>query len=135
MNTKKLQAYALDTLEGLKYIHSQGVIHSDLKLQNLLLERPLPEEKAQGDLPLVKICDFGLAHLREPSIGGKAKMPTRCGTLGYIAPEVGSRDSLVGPEIDMFALGVIMYEMMTAYKPTKLQKYRYGKFSILYFID
>lgn len=47
-------------------------------------------------------------------------MVTRCGTQGYIAPEVGSRDSMIGPEIDMFAFGVIMYELMSAYKPTKL---------------
>ena len=44
-------AYAQDTLEGLKYIHSQGIIHADLKLQNLLLDRPTAEEKAQGELP------------------------------------------------------------------------------------
>lgn len=84
------------------------------------MDRPTPEEKAQGELPRVKVCDFGLAHLREPDKGGKSVMVTRCGTQGYIAPEVGKRDSLVGPEIDMFALGVILYELMAAYKPTKL---------------
>ena len=47
-------------------------------------------------------------------------MVTRCGTQGYIAPEVKGRDSLVGPEIDTFAFGVILYELMAAYKPTKL---------------
>ena len=86
----------------------------------MLLDRPSPEEKAQGELPRVKVCDFGLAHIREPDKDGKSVMVTRCGTQGYIAPEVGARDSLVGPEIDMFAFGVIMYELMSAYKPTKL---------------
>jgi serine/threonine protein kinase len=47
-------------------------------------------------------------------------MLMRCGTQGYIAPEVGKRNSMIGPEIDMFALGVILYELMAAYKPTKL---------------
>ena len=119
-NNDKLQAYTLDTLEGLQYIHSQGIIHADLKLQNLLLDRPSAEEKAQGELPRVKICDFGLAHLREPEKQGKSTMVTRCGTQGYIAPEVGKRDSLVGTEIDMFAVGVMLYELCAAYKPTKL---------------
>ena len=79
-NQAKLQAYAQDTLEGLQYIHSQGIIHADLKLQNLLVDRPSPEEKAQGELPRVKVCDFGLAHLREPAKDGKSTMVTRCGT-------------------------------------------------------
>ena len=130
-NQDKLQAYALDTLEGLKYIHSQGIIHADLKLQNLLLDRPSAEEKAQGELPQVKICDFGLSHIREPAKSGKAMMVTRCGTQGYIAPEVGPKNSLIGTEIDMFAVGVMLYELMAAYKPTKLQNYRYGKSIIL----
>merc|ERR1712060_623649 len=79
-NQDKLQAYALDILDGLKYIHSQGIIHSDMKLQNLLLDRPTPEEKAEGELPRVKICDFGLSHIRDSEIDYKSKMVTRCGT-------------------------------------------------------
>lgn len=47
-------------------------------------------------------------------------MKDRSGTSGYIAPEVKSNNVLVGPEIDMWALGVIMYEMCTAYRPTVL---------------
>lgn len=93
----------------------------------MLLDRPSDEEKAQGELPRVKHCDFGLAHIREPAKDGKAVMVTRCGTQGYIAPEVKSKDSLIGPEIDIFAFGIIMYELMAAYKPTKLQNFRYGK--------
>lgn len=57
---------------------------------------------------------------------GKAIMAERCGTGGYIAPEVGSKNSKIGPEIDMWAFGVMLYEMCTAYKPTKLCNYRYG---------
>mmetsp|Transcript_21233 Transcript_21233/g.20385 ORF Transcript_21233/g.20385 Transcript_21233/m.20385 type:complete len:103 (+) Transcript_21233:808-1116(+) len=53
-------------------------------------------------------------------------MVERCGTGGYIAPEIGSKNTLVGPEIDIWAFGVMLYEMCTAYKPTKLLNYRYG---------
>ena len=91
-----------------------------MKLQNLLLDRPTPEEKAEGELPRVKVCDFGLSHIRDAKLDGKTQMVTRCGTMGYIAPEVGPKNSIIGPEIDMWAFGVMLYEMCTAYKPTVL---------------
>jgi serine/threonine protein kinase len=80
---------------------------------------------------MVKLCDFGLSHVMKPDLNGKAMMLERCGTGGYIAPEIGSKNSLIGPEIDMWAFGVMLYEMCTAYKPTKLCNYRYGNFSKL----
>ena len=91
-----------------------------------MLERP---EEDSDELPQVKVCDFGLSHLAKPEHGGKALMVERCGTGGYIAPEVQSKNTLIGPEIDMWAFGVMLYEMCTAYKPTKLLNYRYGKFN------
>ena len=66
-----------------------------------------------------------------PELNGKAIMVERCGTGGYIAPEVGHKNSLIGPEIDMWAFGVMLYEMCTAYKPTKLMNFRYGKYQIV----
>ena len=54
-------------------------------------------------------------------------MEFKCGTSGYIAPEVEPKDSIIGPEIDTWAFGVMLYEMCCAYKPTTLQSYRYGK--------
>jgi serine/threonine protein kinase len=123
MNQEKLMKYAADLLQGLQYIHSVGVIHSDMKLQNALLQRPPEEEE---EYPVVKLCDFGLSHIMKPELNGKAMMVEKCGTGGYIAPEIAPKNTLVGPEIDMWGFGVMLYEMCTAYKPTKLQNYRYG---------
>jgi serine/threonine protein kinase len=64
---------------------------------------------------------------------GKALMVEKCGTSGYIAPEIGTKNSLVGPEIDLWSFGVMLYEMCTAYKPTKLLNYRYGKKKLMKF--
>jgi serine/threonine protein kinase len=128
MNQEKLQSFARDILTGLDYIHAMGVIHSDMKIQNALLQRPEEEDAEAGEFPIVKLCDFGLSHIIKPDLNGKAMMVERCGTGGYIAPEVGSKNSLIGPEIDMWAFGVMLYEMCTAYKPTKLLNFRYGKF-------
>ena len=85
-----------------------------------MLNKPAPGEPGDDEYPTVKICDFGLSHLVSSAYNGKAMMLERCGTGGYIAPEVGPKNSLVGPEIDMWAFGVMLYEMCTAYKPTKL---------------
>ena len=70
-----------------------------------------------------------------PEYNGKSLMVERCGTGGYIAPEIAAKNSIVGPEIDLWAFGVMLYEMCTAYKPTKLFNYRYGKhsFFIIFF--
>ena len=134
-NQEKLQAFVRDMFEGLEYIHSRGVIHSDMKLQNALVHK---EEDADDDeYPIVKLCDFGLAHLMSKEYRGKAMMADICGTTGYIAPEIKQvsasisnflkqKNTLVGPEIDIWGLGVMMYEMCVAYKPTKVLNYKYG---------
>jgi serine/threonine protein kinase len=44
MNQEKLQSYCTDILTGLEHIHSQGIIHSDMKIQNVLLNRPDEDE-------------------------------------------------------------------------------------------
>ena len=53
-------------------------------------------------------------------------MVERSGTFGYIAPEVKKNNMMIGPEVDMWAFGVILYELCTAYKPTAVKKYQYG---------
>lgn len=53
-------------------------------------------------------------------------MHSRSGTAGYIAPELKANNQVVGPEIDMWALGIIIYEMCVGYKPTQVSNYKYG---------
>ena len=53
-------------------------------------------------------------------------MKTMCGTKGYIAPEIQAKDSIVGPEIDVWSFGILLYELCVAYKPTQVKNYRYG---------
>lgn len=64
----------------------------------------------------MKLCDFGLSHRMNEN--GKSLMVDRCGTGGYIAPEIKSKNTIISAEIDMWAFGVMLYEMCTAYKPT-----------------
>lgn len=95
----------LQTIEGVKYLHSRNTIHRDLKLGNLLLN-----EKME-----VKIGDFGLAAQLE--FDGERKL-TVCGTPNYIAPEIldGGKHGH-SFEVDVWSLGVIMYTLLVGKPP------------------
>ena len=114
-NEMKIKRYAKQILMALAEIHVAGIIHADLKLPNILLHRP-----GDGQEPIVKLCDFGIAQIITPSYFNgerKALMRERSGTAYYIAPEVKHSNVLVGPEIDIWAFGIVLYEMCVAYKP------------------
>jgi len=86
--------------------HAAGVVHRDLKPQNIFLVRGKPE--------VVKILDFGIAKLSgiEPGASGQPLM----GTPGYLAPEQ-ARTSEVDERADIYALGVVLFEMLTGERP------------------
>jgi serine/threonine protein kinase len=114
-NEMKIKRYAKQILMALAEIHVAGIIHADLKLPNILLHRP-----GDGQEPIVKLCDFGIAQIITPSYFNgerKALMRERSGTAYYIAPEVKHANVVVGPEIDIWAFGIVLYEMCVAYKP------------------
>lgn len=56
----------------------------------------------------------------------KTLMNQRSGTYGYIAPEIKANNEMVGCEIDIWSMGVMMYEMCVGYKPTQMKNYNYG---------
>ena len=65
---QELQLYAYDILNGIYHIHSHGIIHWDIKLDNLLSHK-----EEDDNYPIIKICDFGLAHQADPTNGFKAQ--------------------------------------------------------------
>lgn len=96
-------------LEGIAYLHSEGVAHRDLKLENLLLATP-------DDITHIKIADFGLAKLTTPQNGS---MMTICGTPQYVAPEViqGVQGLSYGFAVDMWSAGVVLFILLGGYPP------------------
>lgn len=95
-----------DVAEGLAHAHQQGVLHRDIKPQNLLLGR-------DGRL---RISDFGLAQLiDEPNLTASWHI---MGTPAYLSPEqVRGAAGTIDQRADVYALGATLYELLTARKP------------------
>ena len=94
---------ARQVAEGLQAAHAAGVVHRDLKPGNVML---LPDGT-------VRILDFGLAKARDQSI---SETGAHFGTVSYMSPEQVRGDK-VDRRADLWALGVLMYEMLTGRKP------------------
>ncbi|MGE5047629.1 MAG: protein kinase domain-containing protein, partial [Deltaproteobacteria bacterium] len=94
---------------GLAAAHAHGVVHRDFKSDNVMLVSP-----RSGTLRVV-VTDFGLARSEE-SAGFSTGSGTLKGTPAYMAPEQVTGGS-IGPAVDIYALGVVMYEMMTGALP------------------
>lgn len=114
----ELKAYMVDVLEGLVYMHDIGVIHADMKLDNILAMTD-----SDSDLPILKIADLGLALIADEK--GEVLLTEKIGTLHYIAPEVAAGNRVTS-KIDMWGLGIILYKMCCAYRPNQVKNYNYG---------
>lgn len=90
---------------AIAYLHSNGIVHRDLKPENLLMANV-------SDHTSVKVADFGLARYFDEA----AVMRTTCGTPAYIAPEMLEGTSY-GSSVDMWAIGIIAYILLTGTPP------------------
>lgn len=105
----------LQVLEALYAAHKAGIVHRDIKPENVFLVDRGPEKPV-----LVKLLDFGISKFN-PQEGGEDHSLTRTGTvLGtpyYMSPEQASGDRSVGPQSDLYAVGVMLYEVITGSVP------------------
>ena len=92
-------------LSAVAYCHSKGIAHRDLKLANFVFE----SNKVDSEL---KIIDFGFATAIEEK-DGSGLLDTYCGTPGYMAPEINAHKKYRGTEVDIFALGVLLFQMVS----------------------
>lgn len=109
---------AYKVLLGLERAHEAGVIHRDVKPQNILL----------GDDDAVKLCDFGIARQEKPkedaevTAEGLTQMFDRLGSIIYMAPEQRADPRDVGPRTDIYAVGASLFALLTGRRPPDLSR-------------
>eukprot|EP00759_Apiculatamorpha_spiralis_P038784 PhF_6_TR37845/c4_g1_i1/m.56344/K08857/NEK1_4_5; NIMA (never in mitosis gene a)-related kinase 1/4/5 len=95
----------VQVLLGAHYIHGLDILHRDIKPANIFLTR----------MGVIKLGDFGLSRMYEETISGPVG-GTVCGTPSYISPEMW-RGQKYSKASDLWALGIVLYELMTLRKP------------------
>lgn len=98
--------YMNQFLDGLQSCHNQGIVHRDLKAENLLLDKDFN----------LKIADFGFANAIEGT-DGDGKHRTVLGTLGYMAPEIQTVGLYDARATDLFAAAVCLFIMVAGHPP------------------
>jgi eukaryotic-like serine/threonine-protein kinase len=118
-------AVAMQIARGLGYAHSMGVVHRDLKPENVMLT-----SHADGR-PLVKVLDFGIARLFEAERDFVTLSGATLGTAAYMAPEQARGDRDLDHRVDVYALGVIVYEALSGVRPFEGASYNETLFHVL----
>lgn len=104
MPLTKVRTWLAGIVGATVYLHDHGIVHRDLKPGNLFLDE---EEE------IVKIGDYGLSKFI--SVSRRSGQTESVGTFHYMAPEIGK--GIYGKEIDVYAVGIVLYEMLTGNVP------------------
>ena len=118
LNTRQRLALMIQICEAVEHAHQRGIIHRDLKPGNILME-----ENGQP-----KILDFGLARVTDGDMQAtrQTDMGQLLGTLAYMSPEQVTADPLaLDTRSDVYALGVILYELLAGRLPYELSRHVY----------
>ncbi|CAD8044835.1 unnamed protein product [Paramecium primaurelia] len=100
----KIALIMFKIFDALEYLHTKNIMHRDIKPENILLN----DKSENFDL---KIADFGLASYTESEL-----LIKRCGTPGYVAPEI-LQDLKYNEKVDVFSAGIIFYILLTGQAP------------------
>ncbi|XP_076049351.1 serine/threonine-protein kinase Chk1-like [Oratosquilla oratoria] len=106
LQEEETKKYFDQLMEGVRYLHSRGVVHRDLRPENLIL----------GDNDLLKICDFGCscAYIID---GVEVALCGVVGTSPYMAPEIFEVEAYRGPPVDLWSCGILLFNMVTSAMP------------------
>ncbi|MFO0739351.1 MAG: serine/threonine-protein kinase [Labilithrix sp.] len=116
MNAKRAVDMGIQVCRALTFAHGHGVVHRDIKPENIMLVADTDDDGEPCDL--VKVCDFGLAKMREPADGeGEITVSGMlCGSPAYMSPEQ-TRGDQIDARTDIYSLGVTLFEALTGALP------------------
>jgi serine/threonine-protein kinase len=113
LTTARVVGLMLQVARGLELAHGRGIVHRDLKPENVFVCR-----RADGS-DLVKLLDFGIAKLQgtDTRSSSVTRTGTAMGTPYYMAPEQARGEKALDHRVDIYALGVMLYELLSGQKP------------------
>ncbi|KAJ3163787.1 serine/threonine-protein kinase KIN2 [Geranomyces variabilis] len=103
LKEKNARRFLRQIISAIDYCHQNSIVHRDLKIENVLIDK-------NG---AIKLIDFGLSNMYAPS----SQLETFCGSLYFAAPELLSAKAYIGPEVDIWSLGVILYVLVCGRVP------------------
>ncbi|MCB1279394.1 protein kinase, partial [Prosthecobacter sp.] len=112
LHTEHAMAITAHVCDALAYAHERGIIHRDIKPANIMV----------GYDGVVKVADFGLAKMTQSANTGLTQSGMAMGTLHYMAPEALMLGSAVDHRADIYAVGVMLYQMLTGKIPQGMFK-------------
>lgn len=98
VDEQQARSFFLQMVDAIDYLHAHSIVHRDLKIENVIVENG-------GN---IKICDFGLSTFYDSS----SFLEEYCGTPQCAPPEIINGIPYVGPEVDIWCLGIILYAMV-----------------------
>jgi serine/threonine protein kinase len=114
LSTAERLGLFIDACHAVQHAHQKGIIHRDIKPSNVLV-------MVQGDLPAVKVIDFGVAKATHQRLTERTLFTEHgqlVGTPGYMSPEQASLGTLdIDTRTDIYALGVLLYELLVGSRP------------------
>ncbi|KAI5855674.1 kinase-like domain-containing protein [Tricharina praecox] len=103
LKEKQARKFGRQIASALDYCHRNSIVHRDLKIENILISKT-------GD---IKIIDFGLSNLFSP----RSHLRTFCGSLYFAAPELLQAKQYIGPEVDVWSFGIVLYVLVCGKVP------------------
>ncbi|XP_026092335.1 hormonally up-regulated neu tumor-associated kinase homolog A-like [Carassius auratus] len=112
LEEREVRRYTRQILSAVEHLHRHGIVHRDLKIENLLLD----------ELNNIKIVDFGLSNTLKADCLSLELLNTQCGSPAYAAPELLAHKKY-GSKVDVWSVGVSMFAMLTGTLPFTVEPF------------